>query len=114
MTYLVKRQNKYYAQTAEYNGISYHSKKEGAFARELDLRQKAGDIKKWDRQIKIDLKAYGEHICNYYVDFVVINRDGSKEYIEVKGFETEVWRLKWKIFEAQMKNKKNIKLTIIK
>ena len=115
MVYLIKKQNKYHAKSTEYNGVIYHSKKEAAYAQELDLRQKAGEIKKWERQVKIPLKVYGQHICNYYIDFVVYYPSGEVEYVEVKGFATQLWRLKWKLFEAiYNKEHPEIKLTIIR
>lgn len=92
--------NKYHAQSSTYDGVLYHSKKEAAYAAELDLRKKAGDILGWERQVKISLDVNGYHICNYYVDFQVTYPDDHIELVEVKGFETEVWRLKWKLFEA--------------
>ena len=106
--------SKYGNISAEHNGIQYHSKKEAAYAAELDLRIKAGDIKSWKRQVCIGIKINKCHICNYYIDFVVTHNDGVKEYIEVKGFETDVWKLKWKMFEALYSKRKNTKLTIIK
>lgn len=78
------------------------SKLEAQQAFELDCRLKAKEIKSWSRQVKIELSAYGKHICNYYIDFVAIRKDGVKEYIEVKGMETDVWKLKWKMFTAKM------------
>lgn len=89
-----------------YNGNTYHSKKEAEYAAELDSRKRAKDIKNWRKQEKIELYAYGKLICNYYIDFVIEHNDGTEEYVEVKGFETEVWRLKWKMFEAKMKQEK--------
>lgn len=105
-----------------YNGIKYHSGWEAKFAAELDKKKNNGLIKDWTRQVKIefniinqngkailtDTPAYGlkqqnipfYHICSYYIDFVVVNNDDSLEYIEIKGYETELWRLKFKIFEA--------------
>lgn len=109
----VRTGNKYHAESSTHNGIPYHSKKEAAYASELDLRKKACDIKEWDRQIKISLDVNGFHICNYYVDFKILHNDGSLEYVEVKGFETDTWRLKWKLFEALYSNDKD-KLTIVK
>ena len=106
MTWFQKSGNKYHAVSSVYNGYYYQSKKEAAYAQELDLRKKAGDIKDWERQVKIslDIKARGEqklyHICNYYVDFLIHHNNKSKELIEVKGFETDVWRLKRKLLEA--------------
>ena len=94
MTYTQKSGNKYHSITNQYNGLTYHSKLEAAYAQELDIRVKAGDIKSWDRQVKLDLKVNGQHICNYYIDFIIHHNDGTKEFVEIKGFETEVWRLK--------------------
>jgi len=90
----------------------YHSKKEAGYARELDLLYRAGEIKDWEGQYKLPLDVNGYHICNYIVDFKVINKDGSIELHEVKGFETEIWRLKWKLTEALYGNK--FKLVVIK
>lgn len=97
-----------------YDGVRYQSKFEAQVAQDLDLRLKAKDIASWERQVKISLDVNGYHITNYYIDFVVTHNDGSLEYIEVKGYATEVWRLKWKLFEAQYSDRDNIVLTIIK
>ncbi len=106
--------SKYGASKSQYNGITYHSKKEAGYAAELDLRVISRDIKSWERQIKIDISVNGYHICNYYIDFVIIHNDCSVEYVEVKGFETEVWRLKWKLFEALYSKIPNVTLTVVK
>lgn len=76
------------------------SKKEAQYAAELDLRLKAKDIKRWQRQVKIPIEVNGYHICNYFIDFVVEHNDGHLEYVEVKGMETDVWKMKWKLCEA--------------
>lgn len=106
--------SKFGAKKQEFNGILYHSKKEAGFAAELDLRKKAGDIKDIQRQVKIDLCVNGYHITNYFIDFVIEHNDGTKEYVEVKGFETPEWKLKWKLFEALFSKDKNNILTVIK
>ena len=93
--YWQTKQSKYGNVAKEYNGITFHSKKEAAYAQELDLRIKAKDIKSWERQIKISLDVNGYHIANYYIDFVITHNDKTKEYVEVKGFETDVWKMKW-------------------
>lgn len=54
----------------------------------------------WRRQIKVPLHVNGVLIANYYCDFLVSFADGREEWHEVKGFETEVWRLKEKLFRA--------------
>jgi len=95
-----RKQNKYNAKTKEYGGRIFHSKKEAAYAAELELLKKAGEIKDYKCQHKLSLDVDGFHICNYYVDFLVINKDGEEELHEVKGFQTQLWRLKWKLTEA--------------
>ena len=114
MTWYQEKQNKYGRVESEYGGITYHSKKEAAYAAELDLRVKAKDIKSWERQVKISLDFNGYHICNYYVDFKITHNDGSVEYVEVKGFQTSEWRLKWKMFEAKYGDLPDVKLTVVR
>jgi len=108
------RQGKYNAKTTVYGGLVYHSKKEAAYAAELDIRLKAKEIKGWKRQVRIPLEVNGFHIANYYIDFVVTYKDGTIEYVEVKGFETDVWRMKWRLFEALYSHMPNVRLTVVK
>jgi hypothetical protein len=83
-----------------YNGQYYHSTGEMNHAQQLDLLKKAGDIRDWKRQVKIDLKVKGVHIANYFMDFVVENNNGSIELIEYKGMETLLWKMKWNLLHA--------------
>jgi len=100
----------------EYNGRVYHSKKEANYAAELDLLKKAGQIADWKPQVRIPLDVNGFHICNYYIDFEVSHNDETTEYVEVKGFQTDVWRMKWKLLEALYDEKVKsgeVKLTVV-
>ena len=111
------RKNKYGAIKQTYNGYSYHSKKEARYAAELDWRVKAKEVKSWTRQHRLDLRVNGELICKYYIDFRAELTDGSIEYIEVKGFETDVWRLKWKLTNAifqELTKGENARLVLVK
>lgn len=100
MTYFQRSGNKYHAKSTIYEGHVYHSKLEAAYAESLDLRKRAGDIKDWQRQVKLDLKVNGQHITNYFIDFVVHHNGGEKEFVECKGMEMDLWKIKWKILEA--------------
>ena len=95
-----KRYNKYKAEKQTFNGRSYHSKKEADYAAQLAWRMKAGEIKEIIPQYKLDIRVNGKHITNYFIDFKIILADDSVELIEVKGFATDLWRLKWKLTEA--------------
>lgn len=104
MTYHVRwknaRKQKFNAKTKMYGGRTYHSRREAEHAMQLDWMKRAGEIREWHPQRKIQIKVNGMHICNYYVDFLVIGPNGERAYHEVKGFSTDLWRIKWKLFEA--------------
>lgn len=107
--------NKYYNIKKEYKGRVYHSKKEADYACELDLLQRANEIKWWIPQYKVDLSVNDSKICSYKLDFKVCHKDNSIELIEVKGYETDAWKLKWKLLNAiYQKEYPKIKLTIVK
>lgn len=102
------------AKKQTYNNQKYDSGFEAGYAAELDLRVKAKDIKSWERQVKIPLDVNGYHIANYYIDFIIHHLDGITEYVETKGYATDVWRMKWKIFEALYGDKPDVVLTVVK
>jgi len=99
-TYFKRQGNKFKNVKQTYNGRSYDSKKEAEYAAELDWLKKAGQIKTITPQFKISLDINGIHIANYYMDFKVELADGTIEMHEVKGFETDIWKLKWKLAKA--------------
>lgn len=105
--------NKYHARKAEYGGSTYHSKKEAQYAAELDLLLRAGEIVGWRRQVRVPLEVNGEVVCRYVIDFVVEHKDGTKEYVEVKGYPTPLWKLKWKMFHAIYGKKRGVKITLV-
>ena len=98
------RVGKYNASPQVYDGNRYHSRKEARHAAFLDLQRKSHDpeqrVVEWRRQVKTPLVVNGKHICNWYVDFEVTYADGRCELHEVKGYATEVYLMKRKLFEA--------------
>jgi len=108
--FVINNKSKYKAVKTEYKGRKYDSKREAAYAQQLDLMKKAkgGDqVVKWTPQVVIPLKVRADEdpakavvVTRYIVDFVVEYLNGRVEYHEVKGFETDVWRLKKKLFQA--------------
>jgi hypothetical protein len=95
------------------NGKKYDSKFEAGYAEELELRLKAKDIIGFKSQVRIPLVVNGFTVCTYIVDFVIDHLDGTIEYLETKGYVTEVFRIKWKLFEALFSEQPGVKLTII-
>lgn len=96
----IKSKNKFNAVRSEFLGRWYHSKGECEYAMELEWRRKAGEIKEWIPQYKIDLKVKGVHICNYTVDFKVITKHGAVEFHEYKGVSTPDFLIKWNLLHA--------------
>lgn len=82
---------------SNYGGRNYHSALEASYAKDLDWMKKAGEIKEIVPQFKLSLDINGTHIANYFMDFKVVLPDGRIEMHEVKGYETNEWRMKWRI-----------------
>jgi len=95
--------NKYRNKKTMYNGVLYDSMKESCYARELDLRVKAKDIKAWvgdKKKLKFQIVVNGSRICTYTPDFMIVSNDNSIEYVDIKGIETTVFKIKWKLIHA--------------
>ena len=101
--------NKYGAKRTEYNGRIFDSKKEAAYAGELDLLKKAaGDSDRVidvEYQIPFVLEANGNKIGKYILDFKVTYADGRIEHVDVKGLRKgcayQFFRWKAKHMKAQ-------------
>lgn len=96
----IKSNNKYKVVGTNYDGKFYHSKGEASYAMELDWRIKAGEVLSYERQVKIDIRVNGVHITNYFIDFVVTMKDGTRVYTEYKGAVTPDWQIKWNLLNA--------------
>jgi hypothetical protein len=115
MTYIQKSGNKYHAKSSIYNGSYYMSQLEAAYAAELDLRVRAKDIVSWEKQIRVSFVIHGIKICDYIVDFKILHNDGSIEWVETKGFVTDVARIKMRMFEAvYLPEHPNERYTVVK
>lgn len=102
MQYKTRVSNKYGAKRTEYDGRKYDSKFEASIAAELDIRLRAGEIKGWEPQYKVEMYAYdkwGKPVLKktHKVDFRVHELDGSYTLLEAKGVETQDYldRRKW-------------------
>ena len=90
----------------EYESIKFHSKAEAARYPQLKVLQKVGEIKNLKLQPKYLLqdafKKNGKtyQAMHYIADFEYIDTKTGQIVIEdVKGFETDVYKLKRKLFE---------------
>ena len=96
------RYNKYGNKRTVIDGIKFASKKEAAYYQELKLREKAGDIMGFKCQPIFELQPKFKHegktirSITYIADFLVYH-DGFNEVVDVKGVQTAVFKIKWKM-----------------
>lgn len=104
----MKRPHKYRAKPCVINGIRFASQREGARYLELQLLEKAGEIKELELQPKFPIyvcrRQNGElhEAFKYVADFRY--REGPRGVLvieDVKGMKTALYRLKKKAFELQ-------------
>ena len=84
----------------------FHSKAEYKRWLELKWLEEVGEIESLARQFKFDIVLNGVKICRYISDFYYIDLDpkhgarGQETIEDVKGVETDVFQLKWKLCQA--------------
>lgn len=104
---LAKKPSKYHAQKTVVGGVEYDSKKESKRAQELEYLEKLGKIKNLQKQVRFILQDgyvnnQGQKIrpISYIADFVY-EEDDKKIIEDSKGFRTEVFLIKKKLFEKK-------------
>jgi len=99
------KQNKYKNKSVEYHGIKFDSKKEMAYYIKLELLEQKGIIKDLELQksfelqplFKLNGKTYKK--ITYRADFSYVSvQDNKIHIVDTKGFRTEVYKLKKKMF----------------
>lgn len=97
--------HKFGAKKTVVDGITFSSKKEANFYQLLKIKERAGEVIKIDLQpvfllqpaFKKKGKSYRK--IEYVADFLVTYSDGRVEIIDCKGFKTDVYKIKQKMFE---------------
>ena len=93
--------NKYNAKKITVDNITFHSKKEMARYCQLKIMLQTGLIKDLRLQIKYPVYISGKKMFTYIADFVYVSTDTGETIVEdVKGYRTDVYKLKKKIVEA--------------
>lgn len=90
------KESKFHNVICEAEGIKFHSKKEARVFRELQARQHMKDIKFFLMQVPFLLPGVAENgkRTRHYLDFMAVRSDGQIEYIEVKGRDLPMGKLK--------------------
>ena len=101
-----QKKSKYHNTKVEYNGIKFDSVREMRHYQLLEYRQKIGEIKELKLQVPYELipkyKMNDKTIrkTTYVADFVYYDtRDNKIHVVDTKGFRTETYKLKKKMFE---------------
>ena len=82
--------HKYNARALVIDGIRFDSAKEGRYFQQLKLRQQAGDVLCFLRQVPIHLPGQTRLV----VDFLEFHPDGTVHFVDTKGVQTETFKLK--------------------
>jgi hypothetical protein len=84
--------HKFKAVPTEVDGIRFASKKEAQYYGELKLRQAAGLVLFFLRQVPFHLPGNIRYVC----DFAEFMADGEVRFVDVKGYKTDMYKLKVK------------------
>lgn len=82
------------------DGIRFASKAEAARYSELVMLEKSGAVRWFIRQPSFDIGAG----IRYVADFLIVWDDGRVTVEDVKGIETEAFKLKRKLFEERFQS----------
>lgn len=104
------KQSKYKNKKVVYDGIEFHSQKEGNYylkfkaMRDLGLIRDLELQKEYILQDKFVLNGKTRRKITYKADFSYVTTEDNKLHVvDVKGFKTEVYKLKKKLFEYKYK-----------
>lgn len=109
-----RRGSKYRNRRVNLDGHTFDSKAEARYYSQLKLRKRAGDVKGFKLQPRyrlqdgFDKNGVRHRSIDYVADFEIHHNDGSIEVVDVKGYKTQVFRIKQKMFEKKYPYKLSI------
>lgn len=95
-----KSTSRYGNKYCECDGFKFQSIREMTHYLYLRDRKLKGEIKDFKMQVPYKCIINDVLICSYRADFVVTHWDYTEEVIDVKGFKTAVYKLKYKLMQA--------------
>lgn len=102
----MRKRSKYYSKKVIIDGIKFDSKREGEYYQKLKILLKQGLIK--DLELQKEYLLQDKFVINgktrrkitYRADFSYVSTEDDKLHVvDVKGFRTELYKLKKKLFE---------------
>jgi hypothetical protein len=97
-----KRRNKYGAQAVWVDGFRFASKAEAKYYKTLKLRERLGEVTDVRLQEPFTvLGPKGQVVCTAVIDFVFWdNVEKRQRIVDVKGMQTPLSKLKYKVVES--------------
>jgi len=92
----MKVRHKFNAKPVKDDGFHYASKLEHRYKQKLDLLQKAGEVLFYLAQVPIRLPGG----VKYVIDYQVFYKDGTVDFVDVKGYDTQNSKIKRSIVES--------------
>lgn len=118
------KKQKFNAKKTIIDGITFDSKREAKHYLVIRDMLKKGEIMNFERQVEIELQPSFTTIVNgkkskvrpirYVADFVLYY-PGRTEIVEVKGFSTQAFKMKWKMLQYKYRGlEKEYQFKIVK
>lgn len=94
--------NKYGNKRTTVGNQTFASKREARRYQDLLLLERAGEISDLRTQVRLPVVVNGMQVCVYVCDFWYLDKDGREVVEDVKGFASQVYRLKKKLVKAAL------------
>ncbi len=89
--------HKFRNKPTEVDGARFQSKKEARYYEQLCLARRSGDLLFFLRQVPFHLQSG----VRYVVDFVEFWKNGETRFVDIKGFQTQTYKIKKKMVESE-------------
>lgn len=98
--------HKFHAVRCQADDYNFSSKAERAYYYNLKILEKAGEVLFFLMQVPFHLPGKTKYVC----DFQVFYADGTVDFVDVKGVETEVFKIK----KRQVEEIYPVKISVVK
>lgn len=103
---LKKKRNKLNSTATVVDNLRFQSKLEASYYCHLKILQRIGEVKFFLWQVPFCLHGGKKYWC----DFLVFLSDGSHRFIDVKGYETDLFKVK----KSEVEAKYGVEIHVIK
>lgn len=97
---LGNKPHKYRAKPMVFDGHRFDSTAEAKYYAELKLRERAGELSEIEVHPEFSVNINGIHVCMVVIDFAYLDCHRRKHFIDVKGIDTPLSKLKRKLIFA--------------